>query len=291
MRKKSIIMLLLVAALAMLLAGCGGSQGDTTDQAAEQQTNQEGEPAAETEDQSWEKIKEKGKMVVGLDDNYPPAGFRDENGELVGVDIDLAKEAAKRLGVEAVFQPVIWDAVLMNLKNGDIDLIWNALGITPEREKEIAFTDPYMIDKNIIVVNADSPIKSKADLAGKVIGLQLGSTAEPAVTNDPIGAEIKEIKKFESPTQALLDMQAGRIDAVVTNEMNGRFLITQENAADKFYILTEEEGYFGEEPYGVGVRKEDKAFLAELNRVLNEMKADGTAAEISKKWFGEDIIK
>ena len=123
------------------------------------------------------------------------------------MDIDLAKEAAKRL-VEAVFQPVIWDGVLMNLKNGDIDLIWNALGITPEREKEIAFTDPYMIDKNIIVVNADSPIRNKADLAGKVIGLQLGSTAEPAVLNDPIGAEIKEIKKFESPTQALLDMQA-----------------------------------------------------------------------------------
>jgi len=289
MKKKSIILLLLVLALAVMFVGCGGQQEEpAADQTAEQPADQ---PAEQTEDQSWTKIQEKGQFIVGLDDNYPPAGFRDEKGELVGVDIDLAKEAAKRLGVEAVFQPVQWDGVLMNLKNGDIDLIWNALGITPERQKEIGFTDVYMIDKNVIVVNADSPIKTKADLAGKVIGLQLGSTAEPAVTGDPINSEIKEIRKFESTTQALLDLQAGRIDALVTNEMNGRYLITQEKALDKFYILTEEEGYFNEEPYGVGVRMEDKAFLAELNRVLNEMKADGTAAEISKKWFGSDIIE
>lgn len=284
MKKKNIIFLVLVLALAVMFVGCGGQKEEPADQTADQ-------PAEQTEDQSWAKIQEKGEFVVGLDDNYPPAGYRDGKGELVGVDIDLAKEAAKRLGVEAVFQPVQWDGVLMNLKNGDIDLIWNALGITSARQKEIAFTDVYMIDKNVIVVNAGSPIKTKADLAGKVIGLQLGSTAEPAVTDDPISAEIKEIRKFESTTQALLDLQAGRIDALVTNEMNGRYLITQEKSLDKFYILTEEEGYFNEEPYGVGVRMEDKAFLAELNRVLSEMKADGTAAEISEKWFGSDIIE
>jgi len=291
MKKNRLMLLTLVVALAMLFVGCGGNQGDTAEQPSDQTAEQSNEQGTEAEDQSWAKIKEKGKIIIGLDDNYPPAGFRDEKGELVGVDIDLAKEACQRLGVEAVFQPVQWDGVLMNLKNGDIDLIWNALGITPERQKEIAFTDVYMIDKNVIVVKADSPIRKKEDLAGKVIGLQLGSTAEPAVTNDPIGSEIKEIRKFESPTQALLDMQAGRIDAVVTNEMNGRYLITQEKALDKYYILTEEEGYFGEEPYGVGVRMEDKALLAELNRVLNEMKADGTAAKISEKWFGSNIIK
>lgn len=283
MKKKSLILFVLLCALAVLFAGCGGKQ-EPADQPADQTTDQ-------TEDQSWEKIKEKGNFIVGLDDNYPPAGFRDAKGELVGVDIDLAKEAAKRLGLEVVFQPVQWDGVLMNLKNGDIDVIWNALGITEERQKEIAFTDAYMIDKNVIIVNAGSSIKTKADLAGKVIGLQLGSTAEPAVTGDPIHAEIKEIRKFESPTQALLDMQAGRIDAVVTNEMNGRYLINQEKALDKYYILTEAEGFFGAEPYGVGVRMEDKAFLAELNRVIDEMKADGTAAEISKKWFGSDVIE
>ncbi|MEL7563454.1 MAG: amino acid ABC transporter substrate-binding protein [Dehalobacterium sp.] len=285
MKKKSFILLVLVLALAVMFVGCGGQQEEP---AADQPEDQ---PAEQTEDQSWAKIQEKGNFIVGLDDNYPPAGYRDEKGELVGVDIDLAKEAAKRLGVEVVFQPVQWDGVIMNLKNGDIDVIWNALGITPVRQQEIAFTDVYMIDKNVIVVNADSPIKTKADLAGKVIGLQLGSTAESAVADDPVSSEIKEIRKFETTTQALLDVQAGRIDALVTNEMNGRYLINQEKSLDKFHILTEEEGYFNEEPYGVGVRMEDKAFLAELNRVLNEMKADGTAAEISKKWFGSDIIE
>lgn len=277
MRVKKIWIPLLatVFVLSLVTTGCGGSKDNK----------------GQTGDQSWNKIKEKGEFVVGLDDNYPPAGFRDEKGELVGFDIDLAKEAAKRLGVKAVFKPVQWDGVLMNLKNGDIDLIWNALGITPERQKEIAFTDSYMSDRNIIVVKTGSAIKSKADLAGKVIGLQLGSTAEPAVKADPISSQIKEIKKFESPTQALMDLDAGRLDAVVTNETNARYLITKEKTANKFYVLTHEEGDFGPEPYGVGVRMEDKAFLAELNRVLSEMKADGTAAQISEKWFGTNIIK
>ena len=270
MKRRWLKLFVAICTVALLATGCGQKQGV---------------------DQSWDKIKEKGEFVVGLDDNYPPAGFRDKAGELVGVDIDLAKEAAKRLGVKAVFKPVQWDGVLLNLKSGEIDLIWNALGITPKRQKEIAFTDSYMDDRNIIVVKAGSPIKTKADLDGKSIGLQLGSTAEEAVAKDPVSSKLKEIKKFENPTVALMDLNAGRIDAVVTNEMNARYLITTEKTADKYYILTEKEGDFDKEPYGVGVRMEDKAFLAELNRVLDEMKADGTSAKISNQWFGADIIK
>lgn len=275
MKRRWLVLLVTICAVALLGTGCGQKAPDT----------------AQTGDQSWNKIKESGEFIVGLDDNYPPAGFRDKAGELVGVDIDLAKEAAKRLGVKAVFKPVQWDGVLLNLKNGEIDLIWNALGVTPERQQEIGFTDVYMEDRNIIVVKSGSPIKTKADLAGKTIGLQLGSTAEEAVAKDEVSSKIKEVRKFESPTVALMDLEAGRIDAVVTNEMNGRYLITTEKTADKFYILSAEEGDFGKEPYGVGVRKEDKAFLAELNRVLDEMKADGTSAKISNQWFGSDIIK
>ncbi|EHQ89285.1 amino acid ABC transporter substrate-binding protein [Desulfosporosinus youngiae] len=275
MKRRWLVLLVTICAVALLGTGCGQKAPDT----------------AQTGDQSWNKIKESGEFIVGLDDNYPPAGFRDKAGELVGVDIDLAKEAAKRLGVKAVFKPVQWDGVLLNLKNGEIDLIWNALGVTPERQQEIGFTDVYMEDRNIIVVKSGSPIKTKADLAGKTIGLQLGSTAEEAVAKDEVSSKIKEVRKFESPTVALMDLEAGRIDAVVTNEMNGRYLITTEKTSDKFYILSAEEGDFGKEPYGVGVRKEDKAFLAELNRVLDEMKADGTSAKISNQWFGSDIIK
>jgi len=275
MKRRLLVLFVAICAVVLLGAGCSQKAPETK----------------ETGDQSWNKVKEKGEFVVGLDDNYPPAGFRDKAGELVGVDIDLAKEAAKRLGVKVVFKPVQWDGVLLNLKNGEIDAIWNALGITSDRQKEIGFTDSYMVDRNIIVVKSGSSIKSKADLAGKVIGLQLGSTAETAVSKDQIASKIKEVRKFENPTVALMDLEAGRIDAVVTNEMNGRYLITTEKTADKYHIFTAEEGDFGEEPYGVGVRMEDKAFLAELNRVLNEMKADGTAAKISNQWFGSDIIK
>lgn len=275
MKKRGLVLFVAICTIILLVAGCSQKPADTK----------------QTGDQSWTKIKAKGEFVVGLDDNYPPAGFRDKKGDLVGFDIDLAKEAAKRLGVKAVFKPVQWDGVLLNLKSGDIDLIWNALGITPERQKEIGFTDSYMADRNIIVVKSGSPIKTKADLEGKIIGLQLGSTAEPAVTKDPISSKLKEIRKFESPTVALMDLEAGRINAVVTNEMNARYLITTDKTADKYYILTDKEGDFDKEPFGVGVRKEDVSFLAELNRVLTEMKADGTAAKISNQWFGSNIIK
>ncbi|TGE32035.1 amino acid ABC transporter substrate-binding protein [Desulfosporosinus sp. Sb-LF] len=281
MKKRWLVLFVAIFAVALLGAGCGQKTASTQPTADSQQAG----------DPSWKKIKDKGELVVGLDDNYPPAGFRDKKGELVGFDIDLAKEAAKRLGVKVVFKPVQWDGVLMNLKNGDIDLIWNALGITTERQKEIGFTDSYMADRNIIVVKPGSTIKTKADLAGKVIGLQLGSTAEPAVKQDSMSSQIKEIRKFESPTVALMDLEAGRIDAVVTNEMNARYLINTDKTTDKYYILTEKEGDFGREPFGVGVRKNDKTFLTELNRVLKEMKADGTAAKISNQWFGSDIIK
>jgi ABC-type amino acid transport substrate-binding protein len=101
-------------------------------------------------------IKQKGKLVVGLDDSFPPMGFRDEKGEIVGFDIDLAKEAAKRLGVQVEFKPVDWDGVLLSLKNKDIDVIWNGLTITEERKKQITFSNVYLKNRQIIVVKKSS---------------------------------------------------------------------------------------------------------------------------------------
>ncbi|HBM81767.1 MAG TPA: amino acid ABC transporter substrate-binding protein, partial [Clostridiaceae bacterium] len=129
-------------------------------------------------------IKEKGKFIVGLDDSFPPMGFRDGNGDIVGFDIDLAKEAAKRLGVKVEFKPVDWDGVVLSLKNKDIDVIWNGLTITDERKKEIDFSRVYLKNRQIIVVKNGSSIKSKGDLKGKVVGLQMGSSSENALKND-----------------------------------------------------------------------------------------------------------
>jgi len=245
------------------------------------------EPAQSETDTSWQEIKEKGYFVVGLDDAFPPMGFREEGtNEIVGFDIDLAKEAAERLGVEVKFQPVIWDTVIEELNNGNIDVIWNGLTITEERQQKIAFTKPYLENRQIIVVQKNSSINSKKDLAGKNVGRQAGSSAKVAMEKDPETLNsIGEIFEYGSNDEALLDLSTGRLDAVVVDEIVGRYYIQKK--PDVYRVLDE---HFGEELYGVGLRKSDKSFLNELNKVLDEMKADGTAAEISKKWFGEDLV-
>ncbi|MBS0610512.1 MAG: transporter substrate-binding domain-containing protein, partial [Proteobacteria bacterium] len=121
------------------------------------------------------------KIVVGLDDNFPPMGFRDEKNELVGFDIDMAKEAAKRLGMQVDFKPIDWNAKEAELSGKRVDALWNGLTITEERKQNSAFTAPYMENHQIIVVPAGSAIKTKADLAGKIVGAQEGSSAVDAI--------------------------------------------------------------------------------------------------------------
>ncbi len=226
------------------------------------------------------------KIVVGLDDNFPPMGFRDEQNQLTGFDIDLAKEAAKRLGVEVEFKPIDWSAKEAELNGKRVDVLWNGLTITEKRKENIAFTTPYLKNRQIIVVTAASPIKSKADMDGKVIGVQEGSTAVEAVEKDPASKTFKELKKFGDNVTALLDLTAGRLDAVVVDEVVGRYYVAKKPTE---YVVLDDD--FGDEEYGVGVRKDDAELLAKLQKAMDEMKQDGSAAKIAEKWFGKDIIE
>ncbi len=240
------------------------------------------------EDNSLEQIKEEGKFIVGLDDTFAPMGFRDEEGNLVGFDIDLAKIAAERMGVEVEFKPVEWDGVILSLRSGLIDVIWNGMTITEERAAQINFTNPYMNNRQVIAVNKNSEIQTFADLAGKIVGLQMGSSSLNALNaNQELVNSLKEIKQYATNAEALMDLQIGRTDAVVVDEMHGRYYYISK-LPGVFRILEEDLGW---ELYGVGVRKEEITFLNELNRVLDEMKDDGTAEEISIKWFGENVVK
>jgi polar amino acid transport system substrate-binding protein len=132
-------------------------------------------------DDSWDKVKEKGKFVLGLDESFPPMGFTDENGEIVGFDIDVAREVCSRLGIELVLQPINWDAKEQELKTGNIDCIWNGFTITEERKQNILFTEPYMNNRQIIVVKEDAPYNKMEDLKGKKLGLQSQSSAQDAL--------------------------------------------------------------------------------------------------------------
>lgn len=239
------------------------------------------------EDDSWKRIKEKGEFVVGLDDAFPPMGFRDNSGELVGFDIDMAKEAAKRMGVEVKFQPIDWKAVTMELKNRNVDLAWNGMTITDTRKKEIDFTKPYIEQKQILIVQKNSAIKGKADLKGKNVGIQAGSSSKVALEKDTKVAEsIKEVVEFPDNEKAMMALKLNKIDAVIIDEVVGRYIVSKDK--DSFVVLEDD---FGKEDFGVGARKGDTAFLNELQKALDEMKKDGTSKRISEKWFAEDIVK
>lgn len=227
------------------------------------------------------------KIVIGLDDNFPPMGFRDERNEIVGFDIDMAREAAKRLGAEVDFKPIDWSAKEAELSGKRVDALWNGLTITEERKQNIGFTAPYMENHQIIVVAANSGIKTKADLAGKVVGAQEGSSAVDAVKKDEaVAKSFKEFKTFGDNITALMDLSAGRLDAVVVDEVVGRYHVAKK--ADQYRVLDDN---FGTEDYGVGVRKDDAELLGKLDKALADMKQDGTAGQIATKWFGKNIIK
>lgn len=226
-------------------------------------------------------------IVVGLDDHFPPMGFRDEKNEIVGFDIDLAKEAAKRLGVQVTFKPIDWSAKEAELSGKRIDVLWNGLTITEERKANILFTKPYLENRQIVVVTEKSPIKTKAELKGKVVGVQDGSSAVDAVQKDEKAAKaIKELKKFADNVTALMDLSAGRLDAIVVDEVVGRYYIAKK--AGEYRVLDE---HFGTEDYGIGTRKDDTDLMNKIQKAMDDMKADGTAATISTKWFGKDIVK
>lgn len=226
-------------------------------------------------------------IVVGLDDNFPPMGFKDEKNELVGFDIDLAKEAGKRLGAEVTFKPIDWNAKEAELNGKRVDVLWNGLTITEERKANILFTTPYLENRQIVVVLDKSPIKAKADLSGKVVGVQDGSSAVEAVAKDEATAKsLKELKKFGDNVTALMDLSAGRLDALVVDEVVGRYYTSKKPG--EYRVLDEN---FGTEDYGVGTRKDDTELMSKIQKAMDDMKADGTAAKISTQWFGKDIIK
>ncbi len=264
--KKQISVLVVALMAAAMISGCGKKEEASAPAAAPA-------PAA--------------AIVVGLDDNFPPMGFRDEKNALVGFDIDLATEAGKRLGAEVTFKPIDWNAKEAELNGKRVDVLWNGLTITEERKANILFTTPYLENRQIIVVLDNSAIKNKAELAGKVLGVQDGSSAVEAVQKDEaIAKSLKELKKFPDNVTALMDLSAGRLDALVVDEVVGRYYTAKKSGE---YRVLEEN--FGTEDYGVGTRKDDAELMGKLQKALNDMKKDGSAAAISTKWFGKDIIK
>lgn len=178
-------------------------------------------------DNSLQYILDKGTFIVGLDPAFPPMGYTDDaTGELVGFDIDLAREVCRRLEVELVLQPIDWSAKEMELANKSIDCIWNGFSVNDERIAALTLSKPYLANAQIIMVPEGSDIKTKADLAGKTVGLQSGSSAYEAVMADSIASSIGKVEEYADNLSAFMDLKAGRIDAFVVDRVVGEYMLT-----------------------------------------------------------------
>jgi polar amino acid transport system substrate-binding protein len=271
MKRFGLMMICVIVAAGALYAGGKKDAGTTA--------------AASGGDNSLQSILDKKKFVLGLDDSFPPMGYRNEANEIVGYDIDLAKEVFSRLGVQLVLQPIDWNAKEQELATGEIDCIWNGFTITEERKQVIRYTPPYLKNGQVIVVKNSSPVQTLKDLAGKTAGTQAGSSSIEAIDDAPeFKASLKEVIEYKDFLTALMDLDVGGVDAIVID-----LVVANDNikrSGKPFRILTEN---LGEEEFGIGFRKNDKALADKVWETLLAMAKDGTVAKIATKWLGADI--
>lgn len=264
--KLSIIMLI---ALSMVLAACGQSKDKEESNGDSKKTS------------LYDKVKEDGELLVGTEGTYPPFTFHDESGKLTGFDVEIAREVAKRLGVEAKFQETQWDAMFEGLNSKRFDMIANQVGIREDREKKYDFSKPYIESSAVVVVSKDNKdVKSFEDIKGLTSAQSLTSNYRDIAEKN--GAKIQGV---EGLSQSIQLLEQGRVDVTVNDKISILdYLKKQPNAKVKIAAEAEDAGQSG-----FMFRKGNDKLVEEVNKALEEMKEDGTYKEISEKWFGEDV--
>ena len=259
----------LIICAALFMAGCGGEHGSNLKDADAQPLN---------------------KIVIGIDDEFAPMGFRNEQGALIGFDIDLAREAAKRMDVDVEFKPIDWNNKREEITSGHVDMIWNGLDITDERKEYMIFTKPYMDDRQILLVKKDNDqnIHAEGDLENKRVGVQAGSIAENYLDNNAdLKITFKEYKTYAKLQDALDALTGGAVDVFLCDELVARYEMNRH--PDQFRIIDVTTGYVTE--MGIGFRKDNTALRDRVQLAFDEMVKDGTARRISEHWFHADLIK
>ena len=272
--KKKLLMLgtaICALCLALTLASCGGDNGGSDNKSDANSGSEGGERTT---------------FTVGFDQNFPPYGYL-ENGKHVGFDLDLAAEVAKRNGWEVEYRPIEWDAKDLELKNGNIDCIWNGFTIE-SRENDYAFTDPYMDNTQVVVVKKDAGINSLADLEGKIVMAQADSAAWNLLVDEKGQKQLADtfdtLQSVPEYNSAFLELEGGMVDAVALDLPVAEFQIS--GKTDLFVILDEA---LSTEHYGVGFRLDDTELRDTVQATLKEMVADGFVEQVAEKYADQGI--
>lgn len=225
-------------------------------------------------------------VTVGLDSTFAPYGFLDD-GEYTGFDIELAEEVFDNMGVDYEFQSIDWSMKEAELNNGNIDMIWNGYSKTPEREELVLFSDNYVEGRVGVLVKNDSEIQTIADLEGKKVATQEGSSQLEAIRQQPGLEESLDggrVITFSSFNEVLQELATGRVDAIVVAELVTRYYFSQNGQAGDYRMLDED---FGITETAVGFRQNETAFVEDFNVALNEVLNSEAYEEIENRWFAE----
>lgn len=223
-------------------------------------------------------------LTVGFDQAYPPYGYVGDDGEFTGLDLELAAEVAKRNDWELELEPIDWDAKDTLLNSGAITCIWN--GFTMEgREDDYTFSDPYMLNAQVVVVRADSGIESFEDLAGKTVITQVDSAAEEVLNGDmaDLTATFASLETIGDYNTAFMQLESGAVDAVACDLSIAQY---QMAGKDTYKQLDEQ---LSTEHYAVGFKKGDTALAEKVTETLKEMDEDGFVKELCDKYADDGV--
>lgn len=282
LNRRSFISLAAAGLSSVALVGCGGAPA----------TSDDAEPAAGATDAAPETVDtgaaSTGKLIVGFDSSYPPYGYVGDDGEYTGFDLDLAQEVAARNDWEVQLEPVDWDAKDTMLDSGAINCIWN--GFTMEgREDDYTFSEPYMINGQVVVVRADSGISSFDDLAGKAVITQVDSAAYNVLAGDDatqadLAATFGSLETIGDYNTAFMQLESGAVDAVACDLSISAYQLAAKPDA---YVQLDE--FLSEEHYAVGFKKGDDATAATVTDTLRAMDEDGFVADLCDKYAADGI--
>ncbi|MCM3207530.1 transporter substrate-binding domain-containing protein [Paenibacillus illinoisensis] len=271
--RKSWMLTAILLMVVLVVSACGSKTTDNGSSNGAQASNE------------LEQIKSAGTMKVGMMGTYRPYNFLNDNKEMDGFDADIAREVAKRLGVEVEFVSQEFSGLTPSLQSKKIDAIISQMTITDERKQALDFSEGYITNQvKIIVKDDNNDITKLEDFKGKTIGVGLGTNDETYLRNEVL-PKVGDftIKTYDDVITSLKDLDAGRIDATINNLYALKPIID----SNGFKIKAVGEPIKSDQA-GIAVRKNNPELVAALNEALQGMKDDGTYNTIFKKWFGEE---
>ncbi len=274
--KKTLSALLLVCAIGFTMGGCSGVSSSSSSPT----------------DPSWNAIRSKDTLVVGVEENFQPLSYTDNDGNLTGFSVDSAREVAKELGVAVEFKTLAPSSAQQSLNNGEIDCFWSSYSKPTQQSDVSNLTFGYMKSNQVVFALADGPLNNLADLKGQRVGVKDGSGGQQAVeASTAFKGCLAQLGTYPDYAQAKSSLDSKKISAVIMDEVSAEYFLKQD--PKQYRILGQNDSEPAESletgNYSVAFRKNDESLTLKVQEALNELSENGTISKLSKKWFGTDL--